>query len=222
MKLFLAILAAVLSFTSDIPYIRDMVRRRTRPNVVSWFCWAVLAYIELAAMLVKHAYVPAILAIGGASGLSLVVLFGLKYGFARFNKFDITCLICAGMAGLFWWLFNSPLVGLFMGLAVDYIVALPTVYHSWHRFREETLSTYLISVAGGVAAFMALTSYRLVDFAYPFMVITIDGVIAFAIFRGRVRYHDVRVRAAKKAARTRRYNAKHKKFRRRFALASSR
>lgn len=49
-----AIAGGLLATFSTVPYIIDIIRRRTKPNIVSWFTWTLLTGIALAASIAAH------------------------------------------------------------------------------------------------------------------------------------------------------------------------
>ena len=213
MKNQLPIIAAILEISSVVPYMVDMLRGKTRPNIVSWASWGVLAYIDALALYSEHSNQAATLALSSAIAFTAVIMLGIRFGFAKFGKFDIACIVGAIIACILWILFKSAKVGLFASITVDLVVTAPTVYHSWHRFREETLIAYQLGVTSGVLLLLSLGRFTFIGVVYPLLLIVTDGAVVIGILRGRLRYQTTRNKAAIKAARTRRRNARRKPLR---------
>lgn len=45
MKEFLGIIATILVFVAYVPYVRDILKGKTKPHVYSWFIWSVLGIL---------------------------------------------------------------------------------------------------------------------------------------------------------------------------------
>ena len=134
----LALFAALITALSTIPYLIDIVRGKTKPNIVSWITWTMLTTISGTAALVAGEPKTAILLYGSSVCTGLVVVFGLKYGFVKFTSFDIACQVGAVLGLTFWVVFNSPAIGIIVPIIIDFIGLLPTLRHAWHKPGEET------------------------------------------------------------------------------------
>src|SRR4051812_48457437 len=91
MKLFFLVLSAVITIAAVVPYIRDMVGGRTKPNIVSWFTWTLLAGTATAAEIAGGEYVAAIFTSAATLEVALVVALGLKFGYVKYSRFDGVC-----------------------------------------------------------------------------------------------------------------------------------
>ncbi len=56
MKEVFLILGAVLAVFCTLPYIIDIVKGKTRPNIVTWIVWTLLISIGTAALFANHDY----------------------------------------------------------------------------------------------------------------------------------------------------------------------
>ena len=140
----LTIVGALLATFSTVPYLIDIVRKRTKPNIVSWLTWTILTSIATAAAFAAHEPRSALLTLGATICCASVVVLGLKFGIAKFSKFDILCQVGAILGLIFWLVFDSPVIGIAVPVAIDFIGAMPTVRHGWLKPGEETWQTFLI------------------------------------------------------------------------------
>ena len=90
MKETLSILAGLLFVAAFVPYIRAILRKETKPAKASWFIWASLDTITLAAMFFKDTVNGQIL--GAVLGAWVVAVLALKYGTPGWTKLDKFCL----------------------------------------------------------------------------------------------------------------------------------
>lgn len=189
----LAVSAAVISVFSTLPYILDIVKSKTKPNIVSWFTWTLLTAIATSATFAAHEPRTALLTLGGTVATAAVVVFGLKYGVAKFGKFDILCQVFAVLGLVFWLIFNSPTIGIIVPLGVDFIALLPTLKHAWQKPFEETWLTFTIGTAAAILTICSLSTYSLNSLVYPLYLAVANAVIVAVIFFGRRINRGIRV-----------------------------
>jgi hypothetical protein len=163
----LTLTGATLVVFSAVPYVIDIVRGKTRPNVVSWFTWALIITIGAFAALSAHQTRTAIITFGDAAQVVIILLLGLKFGYAKFSLFDGICQVSAIAGLILWFIFNDPLLAIVVGIVVDLIAALPTYRHSWLQPNEETWQSYAISSLGAAVGLASLTSFTATSLAYP-------------------------------------------------------
>jgi len=187
MKTAFLILAAAITLVGAVPYIRDILRGTTKPNLVSWITWTLLTGIATAAAISAHEYVVAIFTGAAALEVFTIVLFGLRHGYVKYTRFDVICQVAAIVGIILWQLFNSPAVGVMAAVIIDLVGYLPTLRHSWQKPHEETWQTYAISGLGAVFALGALSTYNWVTLPYAIYIVVVNilasGVI---IYRARV------------------------------------
>lgn len=184
MRNWLAIIGAVLALFSTLPYIIDIVKGRTKPNIVSWFTWTLLTAIAMAAAFTAHEPKTGLLMAASTVCVAAVVILGLKYGIAKFSFFDIMCQLGALLGLLFWLVFNSPTIGIVVPVIIDFIAALPTWKHSWQEPAEETWQTFLIGVFAPIFTIASLTRFNTASLLYP-LYLTLANAIIVSIVLGR-------------------------------------
>lgn len=167
------------------PYIVDIFRGTTKPNVVSWATWTLLTGIGTAAVIVEESLVSALLPLASTISTLTVVLLGLKFGFAKYSRFDSVCQFAAVIGLVLWWVFNSPLGGLVAALTIDAVAVVPTLLHSWKTPREETWQTFAWATLAAAVTGLGIESYTLGNIAYPIYLFFANGLIAAVIIYRR-------------------------------------
>lgn len=148
MQNILLIGASTITLASVIPYIRDILKGTTKPNIVSWVTWTLLTAIATAAEYSVHEYTVAIYTASAAVTTAMIVFLGFKYGYARYTSFDIICQISALIGFALWWIFNNPALAVIASVTIDLVAALPTIRHAWIDPSEETSLTYAMCSMG--------------------------------------------------------------------------
>jgi hypothetical protein len=188
MRTVFIVISTILTTASVVPYIIDTFKRRTKPRLVSWFTWALLAAISAVASFSDHQYPAAILSLFGVAQCGAVFILGLLYeGERGISRFDIGCQIAA-FAGLgLWAVFNTPALAIWAVIAIDMVGSLPTLRHAWRKPEEETLSTFLLSGTAPVFTVFAATSFQVTSVANPIWLILINYSIVLTILVSRRR-----------------------------------
>ena len=174
MKNLFLVVATLLTLVSVIPYIKDIIRGSTKPNIVSWITWTLLTGVATAAEIAAHEYVAAIFTGSAVLETGMIVVIGLKYGYVKYTFFDVACQVGAIVGLILWQLFNSPAIGVIASVSIDFIGALPTIRHSWKSPHEETWITYGLCAIGGVFAIAALSNYNWVSLPYAVYIVIIN------------------------------------------------
>lgn len=133
MQTVVLVLATVITIGSVFPYVRDILKGTTKPNIVSWVTWTLLTGIATAAEIAGHQYVTAIFTSSAVLETAIIVLLGLKYGYVKYTSFDVVCQIGAIIGIILWQIFNSPSLGVIASVAIDFVAAMPTIRHSWMK-----------------------------------------------------------------------------------------
>ena len=181
MKEALAITGGVIGTFSTVPYLIDVVKGKTKPNIVSWSTWTLLMAIATAAAFAAHAPRSAFLTLGDTFCVFAVVILGLKYGVAKMTLFDAACQGLAVLGLILWLIFNSPSIALIFSIVVDFVVALPTIKHSWNDPTEETWQAFAIATVASIFTLVSLDKYAFTDLAFPAYLLFANGAIATVV-----------------------------------------
>ena len=185
MRNILSLLGALLAIGSVVPYLIDIIKRKTRPNIVSWITWTILTAIATAAAFAAHEPRSAILTLATSLGTLSVVLLGLKYGIAKFTLFDGICQTAAIIGLILWFVFNSPLIALVASLGVDFIGLLPTLRHSWLKPGEETWQAFGIAFFASAFTIASIKTFTVTGLLFPVYLTLADGSLALMLIYRR-------------------------------------
>jgi hypothetical protein len=187
MKNFFLILSIIITVGSVVPYIRDILKGTTKPNIVSWITWTLLTLVATIAEFAAHEYRTAFFTSAAVLETTLIVILGLKYGYAKYTKFDAFCQVGALSGFGLWWIFNSPAVAVLASVTIDFVGAMPTIRHSWIKPGEETWLTYAMAGVGGLLAIFSFTAFNWTSLTYPVYIVLINIVFTgVLIYRAKV------------------------------------
>jgi hypothetical protein len=180
-RVILLIISAGLTVLATLPYLIDVVHKKTKPRIVSWFNWALLGGIAGAAAIAARQYPAATVSLAASLECMLVVLFGLKLGDHKFEFFDIACQAGAIFGLVLWIIFNSPLIAIIASVVIDLIVSLPTLKHVWQKPHEETAALFILSASGAAFALAAVHHPRISGLIVPVYLVVIN-LLMFGLF----------------------------------------
>lgn len=184
---FFGILSAILTLISIIPYIKDILRKTTKPERASWFIWTVLGSIAFFSQLAKGATDSLWLTGAQTLEVSIVFFLSIKYGVGGLAKRDIMALLVAGIGLLLWSVTQEAAYALFFVIIADGAGSILTMLKSYEDPGSETLSTWIISGTAGFFGALAVGSWDVILLSYPVYIWLINYVIAGSMILGKRR-----------------------------------
>lgn len=180
----LGISAGVLSASAYIPYIKDILARKTQPERASWLIWTMLTAIAFFSQLARGASYSLWLPGLETVGLTIVFLLSFRFGTGGFTRKDILALLTACLGLILWYFTKEPSVALYIIIGIDAIGTFLTLQKAYKDPESETLSTWLIVCFAGVLAMISVGKLSIVLLSYPFYIFVANGAIALAMILG--------------------------------------
>lgn len=185
MRELLTILAGILVLVSPLPYIIDIIRNKTHPNMVTWVTWSLINSINTAAAFKSGAWQTGLFGLCGTLATVSIATLALWHGVKKYTAFDVTCQIIALLGIPLWVLTGQPALAVLLVLGVDFSGGLPTLRHAWKAPQEETLKTFALTAVAGLLLLLSLNHYTFIAVAMPLYILLFDSAIVFAIAYGR-------------------------------------
>lgn len=192
MKLALALIASVLAVAGNVPYLRDVWRRRVQPHPYTWFVWSLVSAISLAGQYAKGAGVGAIPTAISESFTILIFLFSLRYGFRNIQRVDTVVLCCALLGVVPWLVTRDPTWSVVIVVLIDVIAFIPTLRKTWTTPSSETPILFGANVLRHILTLLSLQTYNVATTLHSIAMIATNTLMT-GIIMGRTR---VRERAA--------------------------
>ncbi|WP_300395792.1 hypothetical protein [Henriciella sp.] len=150
-------IAMVLTFIAFYPYIRAIMKGRTRPHVFSWFIWAAVTFTVATAQLAGGAGVGAWpIAVSGliTGGVALLAL--SKSADTSIHRMDWVFLALAFSALPLWWLTADPLAAVIILTSVDLLGFGPSIRKAWTLPHEENALFFTLGALRNGLVILAL------------------------------------------------------------------
>ncbi len=177
MKLWLGVLALVLNLAGYIPYYRDILRHKVRPQRITWGIWSILTII-VAVNQVKNGGGYSSLFFISATMLVLVTfLLSLKFGMGGASRLDKLCLVLALGLMIYWVGLRDYRLSTLIAVTIDGLGAAPTVVKTYHHPETENYIAWAAAAAGGFLSLFAIPKMFWILIIYPVYVIVMNCTI---------------------------------------------
>lgn len=184
-------LSTLITFALTIPYLRDTLQGKTRPNRVSWGLWAAAPLIGTGAALSAGADPWVTVRTFLAGFLPLVVFcvsFINRQSYWQISFFDWICGSCSVIAIVLWLTIGDPLYALLLTIIGDTFATLPTLAKTWKYPETETGITYFGYFLSAVLILPLVPEWNLQNTGFLFYLIITNAILCFAIYRKRLRW----------------------------------
>ena len=194
MRADLVFIAGLIAIISPLPYIRDSLKGKTHPNIVTWGTWTLLNVIYTAAAWSQGARQTTLFMSAATLASFGIFLSGFRYGLKRYTKFDVICQVAALAGLLLWAATRNPALAVAISVAVDFVGLLPTLRHAWKSPEAETWQTFAIAMIAGLLTLISIQHYTFVSLAAPAYIFFADTTVVTTILYRR-QQHKVALEA---------------------------
>jgi len=179
-------LTAVTFLIGFVPYVRDILRGKTKPERMTWFVWSVMGIISFSSILANDGGWGLILP--GTDTLAVIIVFilSIKRGVGGLLRRDIIALVVSGLGLAAWAATDEPVVALLVNIGIDLAGAYLTVIKTYLSPHSELLFAWLMGTLSGVLSLFAV-SWTPDQLIYPVSFLLVDVSIVAAILLGRRR-----------------------------------
>ena len=181
----LGLVAGALGFICCIPYIRDILLKKTKPERASWFIWSILGGVSFFSQLAKGASNSLWMTGADTFGVAVTFILALRYGEGGLASKDVKALILASLGLVLWYFTKEPALALFMVIFVDGIGAVLTIQKAYKDPSSETTSTWFLSGLSGLVAAFAVGSFNWILLSYPIYICLANWAVIVAMLLGK-------------------------------------
>lgn len=185
----LVVLSACISVLSSAAYLRDTLKGKSKPNLVSWSMWALAPLIGTAAALYAHADVWATVRIFLSGFLPLIVFtasFLNPKSFWKLTTFDFLCGACSVLALIVWAIADSPRSAILFAAIGDGFATLPTVRKAWHYPETETGIAYVGSFISILLVLPSIPRWDIENSAFQIYLLIANAMLLFSVYRKKL------------------------------------
>ncbi len=187
----LAVLAVLLEIIGTFPYVRDIIRHKTKPERATWWVWLALLVVALVAQIQAGATWSLALTLMAIITVGLIAVLSLWYGYGSFHRRDTLALVIAAAGLAVAQLVHSPLVALLVVIVVDLVGVWLTAVKTWVAPHTETLISWQLAVAAAICSTLAVGKWDGLQLLYPAYNVLADGaIVVIMMYRRPLVKHD--------------------------------
>lgn len=185
-----AVAGGLINILALVPYIRDIFRRKTKPERAMWWIYTALFILLFAAQLSAGA--KWLLIISGEYVLSsaLVAILSLKYGYGSLHKRDGLSLAFAALGFILWLVTDKPLLAILIVIAIDFAGFWLTLIKTWHAPHSETLITWQLNCLSAVISLFSIATLTFTILIYPLYAVFGTALIVWLIMYRRTKIKE--------------------------------
>jgi hypothetical protein len=189
----LGVLAALVGIADTIPYVRDIVRGKTRPHRGTWLIWGVLAIVVFWSQRADGASWSLIMTGTQAFLTSLVFLLAIRRGEGGLRASDAALIAVAGVGVIGWVIADEPVVAIAGVIVADLVAAVMMTPKTYRDPASETLAMFALASLGGALGAGAVGTVDPSLLAYPIYYCLVNAAIALLIYSRRAALRDASV-----------------------------
>jgi len=175
----------ILATICIIPYIRDILLGKTRPERAMWLIWTVLGGIAFFSQLAKGATSSLWMTGLETLGQLIVLILALRAGTGRFHRRDYIALFAATLGLILWFFTKEAAVALYIVIGIDFSGTVLTIQKAYLEPETETLSTWVLATMGAILTILSVGKLDIILLSYPVFIFAMNGIIALAIVVGK-------------------------------------
>jgi len=179
--------AGTITLLSILPYIRDILRGLTRPNLVTWWLWTLNGGILSLAQYTAGASWTLAVVVAATIATAMVAVLAVPFGQRDYRLLDMVCLVMALAALGGWWWTKDPLTAIVLGIVAEIFAVSPTIAKTYRAPETETPSTFWLTAFATILSMIASTKFDLANLLFPIYFIVVNTLIAVMATRGRRR-----------------------------------
>ncbi|RJR31873.1 hypothetical protein C4569_01045 [Candidatus Parcubacteria bacterium] len=182
----LVIIAVALSITGSSVYIRDTIKGKTKPNLVSWSMWALAPLISTCVAISAKADLWATARVFFAGFLPLlVVIIALinPKSYWKLTLFDLLCGACSFLAIIVWAYLGLAKSAIILALLGDCFALFPTLKKAWQNPETESGLTYFAGFISSILIIPSIPRFDIENSAFQIYLIIANALLFLAVYK---------------------------------------
>ena len=179
-KIVISILAIILAFLGYIPYVYNIIKKKTKPHCFTWFISTISGFTLYALQVTGGAGVGSWSLLAASIICLIIFLLSLGIGNKDITRSDIIFLVLALFALFLWFVVKQPVLSLVLLNAVEVLGFVPTIRKSWNSPYSETLFLYEVCILRHGLSIFALQKFNVLTVLTP-VIWTVVNIIITSI-----------------------------------------
>lgn len=181
----LGIAGGIVNTIGLIPYVRDILGKKTKPERATWWIWLALNLVTFWALLSEGWTWYLAMMIASIAAVATIAGLSIKFGYGKFKRRDMLSLVAAAIGIVLWKITDQPMAALLIVIAVDSIGLWLTLAKTWEAPHTETLIAWVFAVTASTLGLIAVGSWDVTKLIYPAYIAFGNALIVLAILYRR-------------------------------------
>jgi hypothetical protein len=172
-------ISALLVIISYLPYVLDIIKKKTKPHSYTWLIWSITQTIAIFGILQGHGGGPATypLIIGSILCFAVFIL-SIFFGTKDITVLDSIVLFLALGAIFIWLKLNSLIFAVILVSIIDFLGYIPSFRKSYNNPWTETISAWIGFILSGCCGLLALNKINLLTSVYIITITSANIIIS--------------------------------------------
>jgi len=172
-------LAFVLSMVGAIIYVRDILRGKVRPNIVTWSLWATAPLLAFAAQIDEGAGYRAVHTFSTAFGPMLIIAAALikRNAFAKIKKSDYIFGLLSIAGLVLWQITGEGFVAILFAIAADGLAAFPTILKLYKEPETENGWIFGFGIIAAIITLLTIDVWRFEEYGFTAYILIITTLM---------------------------------------------
>ena len=166
-KIIISLVAVVLTFVGYVPYVRDVLKKKTTPHSFTWFIWGLVGFIGYGLQVFGGAGVGSWALLVACCVCFFIFILSLRIGDKDITLSDIIFFLLALVSLFLWLVVKQPVWSAILAVTVEILGFIPTIRKSWNNPYSETLFTYEVCFFRHGLSIFALQQFNILTLLYP-------------------------------------------------------
>ena len=176
------------SFIGYSFYLKDILWGQTRPNLVSWFFWALAPLIGVFFQIKAGAGLSIIPVFLAGFGPLIVIIVSLlrRNSIWKVNNLDIICGIFAFITLILYLFTHNLNISILFAILTDALAGIPTIVKSWKFPKTETVALYLIGIFNNVVGLLIIKNWIFSIYSFSAYLIVLNIILVLCLVRKKL------------------------------------
>ena len=176
-------------FGGSLLYVLNTLKRKSKPNRMTFLIWAAGPFIGVAAATAAGVAWWILLPVF-VSGLGPLAIFLASFknpsAYWKLGTIDYACGALAVLALILWAITTNPIIAIVFAITADGLASYPTILKCWKYPETETGTTYFIALCNVTLGLLVASHYDFLHIGFLVYLFLCDVVLVVAIYRRRI------------------------------------
>ena len=176
--IYITVLTSVIGY---FYYFKDIFLGKTKPNLVSWFCWLFGPFLGVFFQLkagVGLSVIPVFLA---GFGPLLVVIFSIfkKNVYWKLDIFDVICGVFSILALILYLLTHNLTISIIFAILSDLFAFMPTYIKGWKFPETETITVYMVGIFNNILGLLIIKNWSFTIYSFGLYLVIANIIMVY-------------------------------------------